>query len=333
MPEVLAELRAASVHFAVREGVLWPREVARVRAVESVSLQVHRGEVLGLVGESGSGKSTTGRALLRLADVTSGSVHFAGQDITHWRRQQLQPVRAKMTVVFQDPAASCNPRMRVADAIAEPLRVHGNLTPGERTRKVAALLDQVGLDPAFAQAWPHELSGGQKQRVGIARALATDPELVVLDEPISALDVSIQAQVLNLLADLRRERGLAYLFIAHDLAAVAQLGDRVAVMYLGRVVEVGDVATVLDDPRHPYTRALLHSVPLHDPVAARQRGLRTLSGEIPSPLAVPEGCAFHPRCPDAQPSCRQHVPELQSFAGRQVACPIAAHGPQVPIAS
>ena len=333
MPEILARLSDVSVHFPVQKGLLLPREIARVRAVDGVSLQIHKGEVLGLVGESGSGKSTTGRALLRLQDVTAGRVEFAGHDITHWKRRQLQDIRRRMTVVFQDPEASCNPRMRIGDAVAEPLRVHERLTPGQVQKRVAALLDQVGLDASFALRWPHELSGGQRQRVGIARALATDPELIVLDEPISALDVSIQAQVLNLLDDLRRQRGLSYLFIAHDLGAVAHLCDRVAVMYLGRVVEEGAVRSVIDAPQHPYTQALLRSVPLHDPVAARARGLRVLAGEIPSPLAPPSGCAFHPRCRHALPACQENRPELLAFSDRHLACPVMAVGAQLPIAS
>ncbi len=333
MAELLAQLIDVSVHFPVRDGLLLPREVARVRAVERVSLAIHKGEALGLVGESGSGKSTTGRALLRLQDVTTGRVQFAGEDITHWPRQKLQAIRRRMTVVFQDPEASCNPRMRIGDAVAEPLRVHERLTHAELQRRVGALLDQVGLDTSFALRWPHELSGGQRQRVGIARALATDPELIVLDEPISALDVSIQAQVLNLLDDLRKQRGLSYLFIAHDLGAVAHLCDRVAVMYLGRVVEQGQVGDVIDAPLHPYTQALLRSVPLHDPIAARARGLQVLDGEIPSPLAPPSGCAFHPRCRSAIPQCRQSPPELAALPTRQVACPIAIRAAQLPIAS
>ena len=333
MAEVLAALRNVHVHFPVREGLLLPRETGRVRAVDGVSFAIAKGQVLGLVGESGSGKSTTGRALLRLQDVTSGEVHFAGQDITRASRRALQAVRRRMTVVFQDPEASCNPRMRIGDAVAEPLRVHERLTRGELQHKVTSLLDQVGLDGSYALRWPHELSGGQRQRVGIARALATDPELIVLDEPISALDVSIQAQVLNLLDDLRRQRGLSYLFIAHDLGAVAHLCDQVAVLYLGRVVETGAVADVIDAPQHPYTQALLQSVPLHDPQAARARGLQVLDGEIPSPLTPPPGCAFHPRCRLATPACREIRPELTPLAGRQVACPVVANAVQLPIAS
>lgn len=327
MPRPLAELRDVSVHFPVRSGLLFPREVGRVRAVDGVSLQVHRGQVLGLVGESGSGKSTTGRALLRLEDVTAGSVWFADADITRWTRTQLAPIRRRMSVVFQDPDASFNPRMRMGDAIAEPLRIHTRLTRAEEKRSVTALLDQVGLSADYAERWPHELSGGQRQRVGIARALATDPELIVLDEPISALDVSIQAQVLNLLQDLQKRRGLAYLFIAHDLGAVAHLCDDVTVLYLGRQVESGPAAPLLDEPHHPYTQALLRSVPLHDPVVAQRVGLQVLSGEIPSPLDPPSGCAFHPRCVRAVPQCQKQAPQLASLVvqgtSRLIACHVA----------
>jgi peptide/nickel transport system ATP-binding protein len=294
-----------------------------VRAVDGVSLGVRRGQVLGLVGESGSGKSTIGRALLRLAPITGGSVWFGGEDITKYNRRQLLPVRRRMQVVFQDPEASLNPRMRIGDIAAEPLRVHSRLTAAETSRRVADLLEQVGLAPELRMRWPHELSGGQRQRVGIARALASDPELIVLDEPISALDVSIQAQVLNLLEDLRQQRGLSYLFIAHDLAAVAHLCDDVAVLYLGRVVEHGPAETVFGQPGHPYTRALLASVPIADPVQARARGLQALEGEIPSPLAPPPGCAFHPRCPFAVERCRLEAPVLRPFGDRNIACHLA----------
>ncbi len=322
-PGFLAEWRDVRVHFPVRKGLVIAREIGRVRAVDGVSLGVRRGQVLGLVGESGSGKSTTGRALLRLAPITSGSVWFGGQDITHSDRRALLPVRRRMQVVFQDPEASLNPRMRIGDAVAEPLRIHMKLTPAETERKVARLLEQVGLDPQLRARWPHEFSGGQRQRVGIARALATEPELIVLDEPISALDVSIQAQVLNLLADLRQRLGLSYLFIAHDLAAVAHLCDEVAVLYLGRVVEHGPAQQVFAQPAHPYTRALLESVPLADPVLARQQKPAVLQGEIPSPLNPPTGCPFHPRCPFAQDRCVVELPLLRPIAATQAACHFA----------
>lgn len=323
MSEFLAEWRDVRVHFPIRKGLIIAREIGRVRAVDGVSLGVRRGQVLGLVGESGSGKSTTGRALLRLAPITSGSVWFDGQDITHSDRRALLPVRRRMQVVFQDPEASLNPRMRIGDAVAEPLRIHAKLTAAETERKVTQLLEQVGLDSQLRTRWPHEFSGGQRQRVGIARALATEPELIVLDEPISALDVSIQAQVLNLLADLRQRLGLSYLFIAHDLAAVAHLCDEVAVLYLGRVVEHGPAQQVFAQPVHPYTRALLESVPLADPVLARQRKPTVLHGEIPSPLNPPTGCPFHPRCPFAQDRCVAELPLLRPIAATQAACHFA----------
>ena len=324
MAESIAELRNVHVHFPIERGVLWRREVGRVRAVDGVSLRIRRGEVLGLVGESGSGKSTTARALLRLAPLTQGQVLFGGQDISQWNRRQLMAVRRRMQVVFQDPEASLNPRLRVGDCVAEPLHVHTTLSALQIDRKVAQLFEQVGLGAELRSRHPHEFSGGQRQRVGIARALATDPELLVLDEPISALDLSIQAQVLNLLSDLRRDRGLSYLFIAHDLAAVAHLCDRVAVMYLGRIVETGPSSIVLDKPRHPYTRALLDSVPLADPKEARKRGLRVLPGEVPSPLQPPSGCAFHPRCRVAGPACQRVVPALRRIEGAsKVACDLA----------
>jgi len=324
MAELLAELRDVQVHFPITKGIFRQREVARVRAVDGVSLGLRRGQVLGLVGESGSGKSTTGRALLRLAPLTGGQVLFDGQDISTWERRALLPIRRRMQVVFQDPEASLNPRMRVGESVAEPMRIHTKQTGAEVERSVAALFEQVGLSPELRRRYPHEFSGGQRQRIGIARALATSPELLVLDEPISALDVSIQAQVLNLLADLRQARGLSYLFIAHDLGAVAHLCDTVAVMYLGRIVEHGDAGQLFGDPRHPYTRALLASVPIADPKRARARGLQVLGGEIPSPLKPPSGCAFHPRCPMARPLCSEQAPALREVApGRRSACHFA----------
>lgn len=321
MSEPLAELRDVQVHYPVRAGGLWSRQVGVVRAVDGVSLQLHRGEVLGLVGESGSGKSTLGRALLRLEPVTSGSIWLGGQDVTQWSQRQLLPWRKRLQVVFQDPDASLDPRRTVAAAVAEPLRVHTSLRGTALQEKVDALFAQVGLDPRLGGRFPHALSGGQKQRVGIARALATGPELVVLDEPISALDVSIQAQILNLLVDLRAELGLSWLFIAHDLAAVGHLCDRVAVLYLGRVVEQGPAQAVLSAAAHPYTQGLLASVPRPDPAWMRQQGLRGPQGELPSPLHPPPGCAFHPRCPLASERCRTEAPQLRRLDGaRQVSC-------------
>ncbi len=323
MPEILAEIRDLKVHFPVRSRSILRGEAQVVRAVDGVSLRLARGQVLGLVGESGSGKSTIGRALLRLAPITSGQISFGGSDITHLNTKQLLPFRRQMQIVFQDPDASLNPRMRAGDCVAEPLQVHFKLSPKQIEQKVCELFEQMGLAPELRQRYPHEFSGGQRQRIGLARALATDPQLLVLDEPISALDVSIQAQVLNLLSDLRTQRNLTYLFIAHDLAAVAHLSDVVAVLYLGKIVEMGPAEQVLTDPQHPYTQALLASVPLADPVLARQRGLAVLSGEIPSPLNPPTGCAFHPRCARAVDECKGTTPALRSLANApqvQAAC-------------
>jgi oligopeptide/dipeptide ABC transporter ATP-binding protein len=319
----LARLDDVAVHFRVPLAGGLRRKRALLRAVDGVSLQIGRGQVVGLVGESGSGKSTTGRALLRLVDVAAGRVWVDGEDITRLRGRRLQPWRRRMQVVFQDPEASLDPRLRVGASVAEPLRIYTTMSAAERDRRVCELLQTVGLDPSLRSRWPHEFSGGQRQRVGVARALALDPELVVLDEPISALDVSVQAQVLNLLAELRKERGLSYLFIAHDLAAVAWLSDIVAVMYLGRVVEVGPVERVLAAGAHPYTRALRSSEPPADPQTARARGWQVLDGEIPSPLRPPPGCAFHPRCPLADARCRTEAPALRPWgggAGHRVAC-------------
>jgi oligopeptide/dipeptide ABC transporter ATP-binding protein len=321
MTEHLAELRAVHVHYPVRGGMPWGRQPPPVRAVDGVSLHINRGEVLGLVGESGSGKSTTGRALLRLEPATSGTVCFDGADITHWSESQLLPLRKRLQVVLQDPDASLDPRMRVQDAVAEPLLVHTAMRGKTLAERARALLGQAGLDPRLGDRYPHELSGGQKQRVSIARALATGPELIVLDEPISALDVSIQAQILNLLADLRATLGLSYLFISHDLSAVAHLCDRVAVLYLGRVVEIGPVDEVLVRPAHPYTQALLAAVPEADPLRMRARGLQGPTGEPQSSQAWTNGCAFAPRCPAATERCRSEAPVLQADgSGRQLAC-------------
>ncbi len=322
MTQPIAALRDVSVHFP--QAGPWPWSAALpLRAVDGVSLDIGPGEVLGLVGESGSGKSTIGRALLRLQPVTAGSVHFEGVDITAFKPRQLMPIRKKLQVVFQDPEASLNPRMTIGAAIGEALRVHGSMTGKERQRRIAELLKSVGLDSELLNQWPHELSGGQRQRLGLARALATEPLLLVLDEPISALDMSIQAQILNLLSDLRAQRRLSYLFISHDLAAVAHLSDRVAVLYAGRIVEIGTTAQVLDMPKHPYTQALKRSVLLPDPKQARNRGLQALQGEMPTLQGLMTGCALHPRCPLATQQCREKVPQLRDVDGRQVACHMA----------
>jgi oligopeptide/dipeptide ABC transporter ATP-binding protein len=307
--DVLVRAEGLQVHFPQRGG-------PPVRAVDGVDLEVRRGETLGLVGESGCGKSTLGLALLRLVEPTAGRVVLDGTDVTSLGRRELRARRRRMAMVFQDPYASLDPRRTIAETVAEPLEVH-RLRPGRQARRdrVDELLGLVGLDPSFRHRRPHELSGGQRQRVGIARALAGEPELIVCDEPIASLDVSIQAQVLNLLAGLQRELGLTYLFIAHDLAAVQHLSDRIAVMYLGRIVESGDRDTVTATPGHPYTRALLSAVPLPDPPAERRRRRIVLAGDVPSPAAPPSGCRFRTRCPDRFDPCPSVDPALQPVDG------------------
>jgi len=317
----LLEVRDLRVHFAVRRGFLGSGKAGVVRAVDGVSFELRRGETLGLVGESGCGKTTTGRALLRLVEPTSGEVRFDGKDVRGLNSSGLRAFRRRAQIVFQDPFSSLNPRMTVGSALQEVLAVH-RLAEGEGAkRRVAELLDRVGLRPEQAYRYPHEFSGGQRQRIGIARALAVEPELIVCDEPVSALDVSVQAQVINLLKDLQAELGLTYLFIAHDLSVVRHISDRVAVMYLGRIVELAEVEELYRNPRMPYTQALLSAVPVPDP---RRRPKRTLlEGDVPSPLAPPSGCAFHPRCnhPHKDASCAQTVPPLMDRgAGHRVAC-------------
>ncbi|MFE5964811.1 ABC transporter ATP-binding protein [Streptomyces sp. NPDC056463] len=295
---------------------------APVRAVDGVGFDVAAGETLGLVGESGCGKSTTGRAIVRLLEPTAGSVSYDGRDISRLSQRELKPLRRDLQMVFQDPHSSLNPRHTVARIISDPLVVQGSSTADARKRAVE-LMDLVGLIPEHVDRYPHEFSGGQAQRIGIARALATRPRLVVADEPVSALDVSVQAQIVNLMERLQRELGLAYLFIAHDLSVVKRVCDRVAVMYLGRIVEIGPKERVYAAPAHPYTRALLSAVPLPDPAAERARERITLLGDPASPAAPPPGCTFHPRCPKAQPLCRTEAPPLRAARpgeARQVAC-------------
>ncbi len=297
---------------------------SELRAVEGVSLEVMPGETLGLVGESGCGKSTLGRLLLRLYEPTSGRIYFEGQDITGLSQAELRPFRRKMQIVFQDPYSSLNPRMTVRAALSEALRVHELVgSSSEEEVRVAELLERVGLRPEHMRRYPHEFSGGQRQRIGIARALAVSPKFIVADEPVSALDVSIQAQIVNLLGDLQRELGLSFLFIAHDLHVVEHVSRRVAVMYLGRVVELAGAERIYEQPRHPYTKALLSAAPVPDPKATRKRLI--LRGDVPSPLAPPPGCAFHPRCSIAEKGlCDREVPALRTLeTGHQAACHLA----------
>jgi oligopeptide/dipeptide ABC transporter ATP-binding protein len=308
-------------HFQVGGG-LFGGPSATVKAVDGVSFDIHRGETLGLVGESGCGKTTTGRCILRLETPTSGEVVFEGRDLAKLSDAELRGLRRRMQVIFQDPYSSLNPRMTVGQIIAEPLAVHGIVPDrGARAARVQDLLCHAGLLPAMARRYPHELSGGQRQRVGIARALAMEPSLIICDEPVSALDVSIQAQIINLLEELQAEFGLTYLFVAHDLSVVRHISDRVAVMYLGKVMEITDRKSLYEDPQHPYTKALLSAVPIPDPAVESGREHVVLGGEVPSPLNPPSGCVFHPRCPIAVPECRTTVPDLREIKpGHQAAC-------------
>ena len=325
MPEPLLVVENLHKHFPIRRG-LFSRTVGQVRAVDGVSFQIAPGEVLGLVGESGCGKTTTGRCILRLIEPTSGRVRFDGRDVTAMKRGELRAMRREMQIVFQDPYSSLNPRLTVGSMLAEALAIHGLARGAQARERIAELLTLVGLAPEHARRYPHEFSGGQRQRIGVARALAVKPRLIVADEPVSALDVSIQAQIINLLRDLQRKMGLTYLFVAHDLAVVEHLSDRVAVMYLGHVVELADRETIYRDPRHPYTAALLSAIPVPDP--ARRRRRIVLKGDVPSPAKPPPGCPFHPRCFMAQPECAREVPLLREFRpGHWAACHFADRVP------
>ncbi|AOY94400.1 peptide ABC transporter ATP-binding protein [Cupriavidus sp. USMAA2-4] len=311
------------VHFPVSRGALWRRQAGSVKAVDGVSFSLRRGETLGLVGESGCGKSTTGLALIKMLAATSGRIVFDGTDFASFGKADERRFRRSVQMVYQDPFGSLNPRMRVRDIVGEPLEVHGLARDKAAYRaRVAELLEMVGLLPYMADRYPHEFSGGQRQRVGIARALAAGPSLIVCDEPVSALDVSIQAQVVNIFMALQRRLGLTYVFIAHDLAVVRHISDRIAVMYLGRIVEIAGRDELYDDPQHPYTRALLSAVPVASVEAERQRTRIVLQGEVPSPLNPPTGCRFHPRCPAAMARCRSEDPALlpRGGSGRMVAC-------------
>jgi oligopeptide transport system ATP-binding protein len=318
----LLEVRGLAMHFPISEGIVFNRKIGDVKAVDGVDFTIERGETLGLVGESGCGKTTTGRCILRLERPTRGQILFDGKDIGGMAAKELVALRRRMQVIFQDPYSSLNPRMKAGDIIAEPIKAHGVEPDARRRRaKVRELLSVCGLDPKFVDRYPHEMSGGQRQRVGIARALALEPEFIVCDEAVSALDVSIQAQVVNLLEDLRDRFHLTYLFIAHDLSVVRHLCQRVAVMYLGRIVEMAETDELFDNPLHPYTQALLAAVPIPDPRVEARREFRPAKGELPSPINQPSGCVFHPRCPIAADRCRKTRPGSRELRpGHWVAC-------------
>ena len=319
--EILLEVRNLRKYYPVTKGFIFQRQVGAVKAVDGLSFFIRRGETLGLVGESGSGKTTTGRVILRLQEPTTGEALFEGRDLFTLRKEELRRMRRNMQIIFQDPYSSLNPRMTVGDIIGEPLEIHNMARGREKVRRVQELLEVVGLSPYHANRYPHEFSGGQRQRIGIARALAVNPKLIIADEPVSALDVSIQAQVLNLLEELQKEFGLTYLFIAHDLSVVKHISDRIAVMYLGRIVELAPTDELFSNPQHPYTEALLSAVPIPDPEMRRERII--LPGDVPSPINPPPGCPFHTRCLYAQPSCRVDVPAFEDIGGgHYVACPI-----------
>ncbi|HET9590733.1 MAG TPA: dipeptide ABC transporter ATP-binding protein [Anaerolineales bacterium] len=318
--EALLEVEDLVMHFPIYRGVI-QRQVGAVRAVDGVSFDVRRGETLGLVGESGCGKSTAGRTILQLYRPTAGAVHFEGVDLVHLKGEELRKMRRKMQMIFQDPYASLNPRMTVADIVAEPLLVHEVATGKEMKDRVDHLLELVNLNPSFASRYPHEFSGGQRQRIGVARALALQPSFIICDEPISALDVSIQAQVVNLLEELQEQFNLTYLFIAHDLSMVRHISDRVAVMYLGIFAELADRDELYAKPLHPYTQALLSAVPIPDPIAEAKRERIILKGDVPSPANPPSGCRFRTRCPFAEEVCSQSRPEFREIRpGHFVAC-------------
>ena len=320
--DTLLETRNLKMHFPIKSGV-FKRTVGHVKAVDGVDLQVRKGETLGLVGESGCGKSTLARIILRLLEPTEGEVHFEGEDILSYNRKKMLGVRRDMQIIFQDPYASLNPRMTVGNIVSEPLRTHGVAgNASEQKKRVQELLEVVGLNPEHYNRYPHEFSGGQRQRIGVARAIALNPKLIICDEPVSALDVSIQAQVVNLLEDLQKEFDLTYIFIAHDLSVVKHICDRVAVMYLGNVVEIAGRDDLYGKPRHPYTNSLLSAIPLPDPRKERQRRRILLKGDVPSPSNPPPGCNFHPRCPRARQYCVDNTPPLESQGdnGHRASC-------------
>lgn len=320
--EKLLEVNDLKMHFPITRGVIFQRQVGAIKAVDGLDFTLYRGETLGLVGESGCGKSTTGRAILQLHRPTDGAVLFEGKDLTKTKGEELRKMRRRMQMIFQDPYASLNPRMTVGSIIGEPLEVHGiGTSRKDRQERVQALLKTVGLNPYFVNRYPHEFSGGQRQRIGIARALAVNPAFIVCDEPISALDVSIQAQIINLLEDLQDELDLTYLFIAHDLSVVRHISDRIAVMYLGKIVELADRDELYANPKHPYTQALLSAVPIPDPQIENQRRRIILEGDVPSPANPPKGCNFSTRCPRVMDVCRQQDPPFKDYGnGHYAAC-------------
>jgi len=312
---VLVSVRGLKMHFPITSGIIVQRQVGAIKAVDGLNFDIRRGETLGLVGESGCGKSTTGRAILQLYRPTAGTVHFEGQSLTTLKGDQMRKMRRRMQMIFQDPYASLNPRMTVGSIVAEPLEVHNIGTKSERMDRVRELLKVVGLNPYFINRYPHEFSGGQRQRIGVARALAVNPAFIVCDEPISALDVSIQAQVINLLEDLQEQFGLTYLFIAHDLSVVRHISNRIAVMYLGKIMELADRDELYRNPMHPYSQALLSAVPIPDPVIEEKRQRIILEGDVPSPVNPPKGCNFSTRCPKVLGICREQEPEFRDYGG------------------
>lgn len=319
--ETILQVRDLHVHFPVKRGIIIKRTVAEVKAVDGISLDVRDGETVGLVGESGCGKTTTGRAILKLIEPTSGQIIYKGEDISSYTQKQMLPLRHEMQMVFQDPYASLNPRMSVIDIVTDPLIEHKIITRDEKQQKATELLETVGLDPRYMNRFPHEFSGGQRQRIGIARSLALKPKILICDEPIAALDVSIQAQVINLFQDLQEKLGLSYIFIAHDLSVVRHISDRIIVMYLGKIVETASKRDLFKNPLHPYTKVLLSSVPTPDPTLERERRRIELTGEVPSPLNKPKGCPFCTRCPDATEQCREMEPPVTEIEnGHTVAC-------------
>ena len=330
--EPILEVRDLVKHFPVRVGVLFKHTIGQVRAVDGVSFELRRGETLGVVGESGCGKSTLAQVLMRLEPPTSGTVHFGGRDVFAMRGAELRKLRRSVQIVLQDPYTSLNPRMTVGDIVGEPFEIHPEVAPkGSRSARVRELLDVVGLNPEHLNRYPHQFSGGQRQRIGIARALALRPDVIICDEPVSALDVSIQAQVMNLLGELQSGFGLSYVFIAHDLSVVRHLSDRVAVMYLGKIVEVGTEEQIYDHPTHPYTQALLSAVPVADPTVRGQRQVIRLEGDVPSPVDPPSGCRFRTRCWKAQEICAESEPELATRgSGHPSACHFAEERSVVP---